>query len=70
MNSAHYQKMRELFRRARGYGGATGREKETPASSRTSPGGGDLESGWTADFHDRLFACLMRYEALQVIKCW
>ncbi len=55
MNSAHYEKMKELFRRAalaRGGGGGGG--------------GGGLTSSWTGDFHDCLFACLMRYEALQV----
>eukprot|EP00904_Undaria_pinnatifida_P005441 jgi/Undpi1/2026/HiC_scaffold_12.g05412.m1 len=70
MNSAHYEKMRELFRRTRGY-------EESPASGRTPSGGGsggggggsdggiNHGSGWIAEFHDCLFACLMRYEALQ-----
>lgn len=52
MNSAHYDKMKELFRRAC-VQGSSGRGALPPA-------------GWTGDFHDSLFACLMRYEALQV----
>ena len=58
MNSAHYEKMKELFRRAslaRGGGGAG------------IGGAGGLSASRTGDFHDCLFSCLMRYEALQVI---
>ncbi|CAN0092714.1 unnamed protein product, partial [Ascophyllum nodosum] len=63
LNSAHYDKMKELFRRTRGEGrprsgGGTGvLTSEPPASDRNA--------AWTGEFHDCLFACLMRYEALQ-----
>lgn len=53
MNSAHYEKMKELFRR-------------TALARGGGDGAGGLSSSWTSDFHDCLFACLMRYEALQV----
>lgn len=60
LNSAHYDKMKELFRRARAEGvGSFVRSSSTSASS-------DATSEWTGAFHDCLFACLMRYEALQV----
>lgn len=53
LNSAHYTKMKELFRRAR--------------ADRTATAGAAVRyADWTGEFHDCLFACLMRYEALQV----
>lgn len=64
MNSAHYDKMKELFRRA----GAQGRARLPSRGGSTASRGhhGSLLPVWIGDFHDSLFACLMRYEALQV----
>lgn len=64
MNSAHYDKMKELFRRA----GA-----QRSVSLRSRGGSASLSNQgplpvWIGDFHDSLFACLMRYEALQVSR--
>lgn len=56
MNSAHYDKMKELFSRSRVEGSA-----RRQASSTEHP-----PPAWIGDFHDCLFSCLMRYEALQV----
>lgn len=58
LNSAHYDKMKELFRRTRAEG----------VSSRTGRDAAvvDPNATWTREFHDCLLACLMRYEALQV----
>ncbi|CAM9597129.1 unnamed protein product [Scytosiphon promiscuus] len=66
MNSAHYDKMKELFRRACIQGSA----KDPPPSSMANAAAVDRKAAsvlphWIDDFHDCLFACLMRYEALQ-----
>ncbi|CAB1121124.1 unnamed protein product [Ectocarpus sp. CCAP 1310/34] len=55
MNSAHYDKMKELFSRSRVEGAA-----RWQSSSTEHP-----PPAWIGDFHDCLFSCLMRYEALQ-----
>ncbi|CAM9597240.1 unnamed protein product [Pylaiella littoralis] len=62
MNSAHYDKMKELFRRA-GAQGIVGLPSRGGSASRGHDG--SLPPAWIGDFHDSLFACLMRYEALQ-----
>lgn len=63
MNSAHYDKMKELFRRA-GAQGIVGLPSRGGSASRGHDG--SLPPAWIGDFHNSLFACLMRYEALQV----
>lgn len=70
MNSAHYDKMKELFSRACVNGGKKSLPSRSSAtgvalSSSSSRGALPL-AAWAGDFHDSLFACLMRYEALQV----
>ncbi|CAN0204456.1 unnamed protein product [Ectocarpus sp. 12 AP-2014] len=55
MNSAHYDKMKELFSRSRVEGAA-----RWQSSSTEHP-----PPAWISEFHDCLFSCLMRYEALQ-----
>ncbi|CBJ26613.1 conserved unknown protein [Ectocarpus siliculosus] len=55
MNSAHYDKMKELFSRSRVEGAA---RRQSSSTEHPPP-------AWIGDFHDCLFSCLMRYEALQ-----
>ncbi|CAM9119404.1 unnamed protein product [Ectocarpus sp. 4 AP-2014] len=55
MNSAHYDKMKDLFSRSRVEGAARWQSFST---EHPPP-------AWIGDFHDCLFSCLMRYEALQ-----
>lgn len=75
MNSAHYDKMKELFRRACVKGTKSLSSWSSAAGAalghRNSSGGrsGALPpAAWAGDFHDSLFACLMRYEALQASR--
>lgn len=68
MNSAHYDKMKELFLRTR-VGSQQGRGSNSLSSVKPIIFGGDRKAGWLGEFHDCLFACLMRYEALQVKFC-
>ena len=76
MNSAHYDKMKELFRRACVKGANKSLSSWSSAAGaalghRNSSGGGSgalPPAAWAGDFHDSLFACLMRYEALQVSR--
>lgn len=57
MNSAHYEKMKDLFSRV-----------HSRAKAEIAPKGAGTKEKWLWEFHDCLFACLMRYEALQVIE--
>ncbi|CAM9678153.1 unnamed protein product, partial [Hapterophycus canaliculatus] len=68
MNSAHYEKMKELFHRACFHGAANNLPPSSPAVGSAAGLGGKTRPflpDWTGEFHDCLFACLMRYEALQ-----
>eukprot|EP00752_Nemacystus_decipiens_P014681 g13077.t1 len=68
MNSAHYDKMKELFRRACVQGSAKSLSSWSSAAGTAlgrSGKGAPSPAAWAGDFHDSLFACLMRYEALQ-----
>lgn len=64
LNSAHYNKMRELFGRSRG--SRSGLGTGSSAASRSGSFANSGDAAWVKEFHDCLFACLMRYEALQV----
>lgn len=58
LNSAHYDKMKELFRRTRAEGVSSRAGREATVV--------DHNAAWMREFHDCLLACLMRYETLQV----